>query len=162
VQAPYYPSETMSNGREAGLQHRMNRWGHRSNAPVQWRQRCRKLRRKKFRTGWTGAPPVQCTGLTGGFWSTVPEGQRIVESREWPVTPVLHHRSNRCSAQKWSNGYKRLYGLGGLYICHPSAILEFLEFRNITPTPKNISNPSKSLVIISLVLSTYLIVLVLD
>ena len=41
------------------------------------------------------------------------------------------------------------------------AILELLEFRNITPTPKNISKPSKSLVIISLVLSTSLSVLVL-
>ena len=36
-----------------------------------------------------------------------------------------------------------------------------LEFKNITPTPKNISKPFKSLVIICLVLSTYLRVLVL-
>ena len=41
------------------------------------------------------------------------------------------------------------------------AILELLEFRNITPTLKNISKLSKSLVIISLVLSTHLRVLVL-
>ena len=40
-------------------------------------------------------------------------------------------------------------------------ISRLLEFRNITPTPKNISKPSKNLVIISLVLSTFLIVLVL-
>ena len=38
----------------------------------------------------------------------------------------------------------------------PLAILEFLEFKDITPTPKNISKPSKSLVIISLALSTFL------
>ena len=36
-----------------------------------------------------------------------------------------------------------------------------LEFRNITPTPKNIYKPSKRLVFISLVLSTHLRVLVL-
>ena len=51
---------------------------------------------------------------------------------------------------------------GGLYMCVPPTILELLEFRNITPTPKNISKPSKCLLIISLVLSTHLRVLVLD
>ena len=40
--------------------------------------------------------------------------------------------------------------------------LKLLEFKSITPTPKNISKPSKSLVIISLAFSTYLRVLVLD
>ena len=57
---------------------------------------------------------------------------------------------------------QRLSSLGGLYIWLPPAILELLEFKNITPTPKNISKPSKSLVIISLAFSTYLRVLVLD
>ena len=47
-----------------------------------------------------------------------------------------------------------IYGL-------PPDISRWLEFRNITPTPKNISKSSKSLVIISLVLSTFLRVLVL-
>ena len=44
----------------------------------------------------------------------------------------------------------------------PSDILELLEFKNITPTPKKISKPYKSLVIISLAFSTFLRVLVLD
>ena len=57
------------------------------------------------------------------------------------------------------NGY---FKFCGLYIWLPPSILELLEFRNITPTPKNISKPSKSLMIISLVLSTSLRVLVLD
>ena len=37
-----------------------------------------------------------------------------------------------------------------------------LEFLEVTPTPKNVSKPSKCLVIKSLVLSTSLKVLVLD
>ena len=58
-------------------------------------------------------------------------------------------------------GGQRLSSLGGLYIWVPLAISELLEFKDITPTPKNISKPSKSLVIISLALSTFLKVLVL-
>ena len=57
-----------------------------------------------------------------------------------------------------TNGY---FKFCGIYIWLSLAILELLEFRNITPTPKNISKPSKCLVIISLVLSTLLRVLVL-
>jgi len=63
-----------------------------------------------FRTGYTGVSPEQCTvaiswklrrkgselvelvqrtGLTGGFWNAVSDGQRIVAGRECPDTPVL-------------------------------------------------------------------------
>jgi len=49
---------------------------------------------------------------------------------------------------------QRLYGLGGLYICHPRGISRLLEFKEVTNTPKNISKASKSLVFISLALNT--------
>ena len=60
-----------------------------------------------------------------------------------PVFPVLY-----------AGKPQRLYGFGGLYIYHPRGISRLLEFKEVTNTPKNISKASKSLVFISIALST--------
>ena len=63
--------------------------------------------------------------------------------------------------QKSPNGYKRLYSVGGLYICLTSGQLRLLEKTEVPYTLKNTSKPSKSLVITFLVLNTHLRVVVL-
>ena len=70
-------------------------------------------------------------------------------------------RFNRCFVQKAPNGYKWLLWVYGLYKCLSPAILSLLESQEVTPTPKNVSKPSKCLLIKSLVLSIPLRVLVL-
>ena len=62
---------------------------------------------------------------------------------------------------KKGNGSKRLVQLGRLYIWDFPAIWRLLELLEVPHTSKNVSKPSKSLVIISVVLSKSLRVLVL-
>ena len=150
VQAPCHASESMLSGQDENLQHRLNR-------------RCTGAR--------TGAIPRQLQGREAA-----------------PIKPETRHRSNRWQSRQltegqrlvqkpWVTGYTGApspvypvpcaekaqgpYGLGGLYIWVLPVIWSLLELLQASNTPKNISKPSKCLLIIFLVLSTYLRVLVL-
>ena len=64
------------------------------------------------------------------------------------------HQKFRCPPRKAANSYKQIVQVGGLYICLTPGHLSLLESQAITHTSKNISKPSKSIEIKSLVLST--------
>ena len=65
---------------------------------------------------------------------------------------MTRHRLGLCLCRNAPNGYFKF--VGNIWLL--PAILELLEFLEVTFTPKNTSKPSKSIVIKSLVLSTTL------
>ena len=139
------------------------RWseGHRSIASEQWRQQTAE---DLFSTRWSDVHRMnrcQAIGLSGAFCVTCQKAQRLPQGSVWPDEPVPPRRSIRRYIEKLGNGSQRLSPLGGLYIWVPSVIWRLLELLQASNTPKNISKPSKCLLIIFLVLSTHLRVLVL-
>jgi len=71
------------------------------------------------------------------------EGQWLVWSHVWPVEPMVPHQFNRRLCRKVHNDYKRLFLVGGLYICLSPAIWSLLQFKETPYTLKNTSKPSK-------------------
>ena len=153
-QSPKDWPESMSSALKWSLQHRCI-------ASEQWRQQPAE---DSFSTGWTDAHRINRrhrTGLSGDTYVICQRTQWLPQGKEWPDEPVPYHRSIRRYAEKLGNGFQRFYPLGGLYICHSPGIWSLLELLQASNTPKNISKPSKCLLIISLILSTHLRVLVL-
>jgi len=75
------------------------------------------------------------------------EGQWLIWSHVWPVEPMVPHRFNRRLCRKVHNDYKRLFLVGGLYICLSPAIWSLLQFKETPYTLKNTSKPSKHTIV---------------